>query len=34
MIETMTDLTPEARDRLLAATALEFLGRRREEFST
>jgi aminocarboxymuconate-semialdehyde decarboxylase len=34
MIETMEDLTPEARDRLLAGTALEFLGRKREEFET
>jgi len=32
MIETMEDLSPEVRDRLLAGTALEFLGRRREEF--
>jgi aminocarboxymuconate-semialdehyde decarboxylase len=32
MIETMDDLTPGVRDRLLAGTALEFLGRRREEF--
>ena len=34
MIEMMSDLTSETRDRLLAATALEFLGLRREEFST
>ncbi len=34
MIETMTDLTPEVRERLFAATALEFLGRRRAEFPT
>jgi len=32
MIETMADLEPEVKDRLLAGTALEFLGRRREEF--
>ncbi len=32
MIETMEDLTPAMRERLLAGTALEFLGRRREEF--
>jgi aminocarboxymuconate-semialdehyde decarboxylase len=32
LIETLAGLTPEARDRLLAGTALEFLGRRREEF--
>jgi len=34
MIETMDDLAPQTRDRLLAGTALEFLGRRREEFTT
>src|SRR5256712_14081741 len=34
IVETMTDLTPETRDRLLAATALEFLGLKREEFRT
>jgi aminocarboxymuconate-semialdehyde decarboxylase len=32
MIETMTDLTPDVKDRLLAGTALQFLGRRREDF--
>src|SRR5258705_7404250 len=32
LIETMADLTPEVRERLLSGTALEFLGRRREEF--
>ena len=32
MIETMADLAPDVKDRLLAATALEFLGRRREDF--
>ena len=34
MIETMDDLAPETRDRLLAGTALEFLGRGRAEFGT
>ncbi len=32
LIETMEDLTGPTRDRLLAGTALQFLGRRREEF--
>jgi aminocarboxymuconate-semialdehyde decarboxylase len=32
LIESMTDLSSEARERMLAGTALEFLGRRREEF--
>jgi aminocarboxymuconate-semialdehyde decarboxylase len=32
MIEAMDDLSAETKDRLLAGTALEFLGRKREEF--
>jgi len=32
MIETMADLPPDVKDRLLAGTALEFLGLRREDF--
>jgi len=33
LIESMEDLTDEVRDRLLAGTALEFLGRSREQFA-
>jgi aminocarboxymuconate-semialdehyde decarboxylase len=32
LIRSMPELTPEERDRLLCGTALEFLGRRREDF--
>jgi aminocarboxymuconate-semialdehyde decarboxylase len=32
LIETMPDLSPQDRDRLLSGTALEFLGRKREGF--
>jgi aminocarboxymuconate-semialdehyde decarboxylase len=32
LIESMADLSPETRDRLLAGTALEFLGKKREDF--
>ncbi|MBK8911440.1 MAG: amidohydrolase [Chlorobi bacterium] len=32
LIESMTDLTPEIRERLLSGTALEFLGLEREAF--
>jgi aminocarboxymuconate-semialdehyde decarboxylase len=32
LIESMAELSPEARERMLAGTALEFLGKRREEF--
>ena len=33
MIEGMADLSPDTRSRLLAGTALEFLGRRAEDFA-
>jgi aminocarboxymuconate-semialdehyde decarboxylase len=32
LVESLGELDPPARDRLLAGTALELLGRRREEF--
>ena len=32
LIESMSDLSSADRERLLSGTALEFLGRRREEF--
>jgi len=32
MIETMADLAPDVKDLLLAGAALQFLGRRREDF--
>jgi aminocarboxymuconate-semialdehyde decarboxylase len=32
LIESMTDLSAETRERMLSGTALEFLGKRREEF--
>jgi aminocarboxymuconate-semialdehyde decarboxylase len=34
LIESLTDLSAEARERMLSGTALEFLGKRREEFGT
>jgi aminocarboxymuconate-semialdehyde decarboxylase len=32
LIESMAELSPETRERMLAGTALEFLGKRREDF--